>query len=324
MITLSHLHKFFNKGKQNEIHVINDISLTLPEKGIVAIFGRSGCGKTTLLNVIGGLDNYHSGTVCEDQREIGEEMDVYRNRDIGYIFQNYNLLKDESCYDNVANALRLCGMTDKNEIKARVDTALSFVDMAQYARRTPDTLSGGQQQRVAIARAIVKNPRIILADEPTGNLDEINTVMVMDLLREIARDCLVILVTHEAELVDYYCDTVIELSDGKVVGVRDNHITDGYAARDKNTIYLGELEKDTLKSDAVTLSYYGQKPDAPIGIRVVSYGGKTYLAVDSPDIQLLDKDSEMKLEEGVFERREERRKKENRVDMSRLPRIEGG
>lgn len=323
MITLSKLHKYFNKGKENEIHVLNDISLTLPEKGIVAIFGRSGCGKTTLLNVIGALDDCHSGSICEDGREITAELDAYRNRDIGYIFQNYNLLKNESCFDNVANALRLCGMRDGEEFSTRVETALSFVDMAAYMTRTPDTLSGGQQQRVAIARAIVKNPRIILADEPTGNLDEANTVMVMDLLREIARDCLVILVTHEAELVDYYCDTVIELSDGKVVGVRENHITDGYAVRDKNAIYLGELEKTATEGEAVTLSYYGTKPDQPIALKLVNYGGKVYLSVDSPGVQVLTPDSEIKLYDGVFERRKESRKRSEHIDMSRLPRVEG-
>ncbi len=323
MIEIKNLHKFFNKGKSNELHVLSDVSLSLPEKGIVAIFGRSGCGKTTLLNVIGGLDGYKSGSVSFLGQNIARESDRYRNRDVGYIFQNYNLLKTESCFDNVANALYLCGMNDKAEVESRVKTALSFVDMEQYAHRTPDTLSGGQQQRVAIARAIVKNPRIILADEPTGNLDETNTVMVMDLLREIARDCLVILVTHEAELVDFYCDRVIELSDGKIVNIRDNHITGGYQVRDKNTIYLGELEKDTLTDDAVSLSYYGQKPSIPIALKVINYGGKTYLSIDTPGIQILDKDSETKLCDGVFERREAKDQKEDRVDMSRLPRVEG-
>ena len=323
MIKIRNLHKYFNKGRENEIHVINDVTLSLPERGIVAIFGRSGCGKTTLLNVIGGLDTYRSGSVEAFGREISSDIDTYRNRDIGYIFQNYNLLKDESCYDNVANALRLCGMDDKKEIRRRVDTALSFVDMAQYGARTPDTLSGGQQQRVAIARAIVKNPCIILADEPTGNLDEVNTVMVMDLLREISKDCLVLLVTHEAELVDYYCDAVIELSDGRVASQRENHIADGYAVRDKNTIYLGELEKEALASEAVSIAYYGQKPDQPIEIKVVNYGGKTYLSVLSPNVQLLDADSETKLSDGVFERREEVKKKESSIDMTRLPRVQG-
>ena len=216
MISVKGLDKFFNRGKQNEVHVINDVSLTLPEKGMVAVFGKSGCGKTTLLNVIGGLDGFSSGEVLIEGKSIREKTDDIRNEYIGYIFQNYNLISSESCFDNVAAALRLCGMRDEVEIEKRTMAALRGVGMESYRRRTPDTLSGGQQQRIAIARAIVKSPRIILADEPTGNLDEANTVMIMDLLKAISKEHLVILVTHEANLVDYYCDTVIELSVGKI------------------------------------------------------------------------------------------------------------
>ena len=202
MISIKGLNKFFNKGKQNEIHVINDVTLDLPERGITAIFGKSGCGKTTLLNVIGGLDGFASGSLTIEGQSITKNTDEIRNKYVGYVFQNYNLSSSESCFDNVAAALRLCGMRDEGEIERRVMAALRNVGMEKYAKRTPDTLSGGQQQRIAIARAIVKNPPVILADEPTGNLDEANTVMIMDLLREIAKDHLVLLVTHEQSLVD--------------------------------------------------------------------------------------------------------------------------
>ncbi|MBQ9081235.1 MAG: ABC transporter ATP-binding protein, partial [Clostridia bacterium] len=247
MIRIQSLHKFFNQGKENEIHVVNDVSLELPESGMVAIFGKSGCGKTTLLNVIGGLDRYQSGSLTIEGKDIRRNTDEIRNQYIGYIFQNYNLNTEESCFENVADALRLCGMSDKDEIERRVMSALKNVDMEKYHARTPDTLSGGQQQRFAIARAIVKNPRIILADEPTGNLDEANTVLIMDLLKKLAKDHLVVMVTHEANLVDYYCDTVVELSDGKVINVRNNSGATGYTAKDKNDIFLGELEKSELK-----------------------------------------------------------------------------
>jgi ABC-type lipoprotein export system ATPase subunit len=183
MIRIRSLQKFFNKGKQNEIHVIDNTTLDLPKQGMVALFGRSGCGKTTLLNVIGGLDGFESGELTVDGLDIRHKTDEIRNRYIGYIFQNYNLQTGQTCYENVASALLLCGVTDEAEISRRVTAALKNVGMEKYALRTPDTLSGGQQQRVAIARAIVKNPRVILADEPTGNLDEANTVMIMDLLR---------------------------------------------------------------------------------------------------------------------------------------------
>ena len=246
MISIKGLNKFFNKGRQNEIHVLNDINLELPDKGLVAIYGKSGCGKTTLLNVIGGLDKFAGGNILIQEEPITKNTDDIRNKYIGYIFQNYNLNSSESCYDNIAAALILCGITDEQEIEKRVMAALRCVDMEKYKKRTPDTLSGGQQQRIAIARAIVKNPSVILADEPTGNLDEANTVMIMDLLKSISQDHLVLLVTHEANLVDYYCDTVIKLEDGRVVSIRNNEDAYGFEARDKNHIYLGEMTKTSL------------------------------------------------------------------------------
>lgn len=324
MIRLEHLNKYFNKSKQNEIHVINDVSLELPERGMVAIFGRSGCGKTTLLNVIGGLDRFAGGSLTVNGQSIREDTDALRNREMGYIFQNYNLCAGESCYDNVANALRLCGMKDGWQMHERVIAALANVGMENFVSRTPDTLSGGQQQRIAIARAIVKNPRVILADEPTGNLDEANTILVMDLLREIARDHLVLLVTHEADLVDHYCDTVIELSDGRVVNIRNNENAGGLRARDKNDIFLGELEKrGSAENGLYAVDYYGEKPQTPVRLRVVNSGGKLYLQVDTEGVQVLDDTSEVKLREGVFEAHKEIPRDGERVDMSKLPPMEG-
>ncbi len=323
MISIRSLHKYFNKNKQNEIHVINDISLDLPEQGMVALFGRSGCGKTTLLNAIGGLDKTQSGSILIDGKDARKKPDVIRNQYIGYIFQNYNLNNQQSCFENVANALYLCGITDKALIEERVMAALACVGMDKYKSRTPDTLSGGQMQRIAIARAIVKNPKIILADEPTGNLDEANTIQVMDLLKKIAENHLVILVTHEANLVDYYCDKVIELSDGKILSTRDNYGANGFAARSKNDIYLGEYEKAETNAGGVNVEYYGQTPSAPVRLRIVNHGGKIYLSVDSESVQILDSGSEVKLREGVYT--EVARTEENKanIDMSKLPPITG-
>ena len=324
MIRIEHLNKFFNRGKQNEIHVINDISLDLPDCGMVAIFGKSGCGKTTLLNVIGGLDRFSGGSLSVNGQDIREDTDALRNREMGYIFQNYNLCRDVSCYDNVANALRLCGMKDGPEMRERVEAALANVGMKGFENRTPDSLSGGQQQRIAIARAIVKNPRIILADEPTGNLDEANTVLVMDLLREIARDHLVLLVTHEEDLVDHYCETVIELSDGKAVSIRGNVAANGLRVRDKNDVWLGELEKhDETDDGRVSVTYYGEKPASPVRIRVVNNGGKFYLQVDTAGVQVLDDTCEVRLREGVFEAHGETVRDSERVNMEKLPPITG-
>ena len=323
MISIKNLHKFFNKGKSNEIHVINDVSLELGESGMCAIFGKSGCGKTTLLNVIGGLDGFAYGSVTVDGKNISSRTDDVRNAYIGYIFQNYNLNVLESCFDNVADALRLCGMRDEAEIERRVNAALCAVDMEKFGKRTPDTLSGGQMQRIAIARAIVKNPKIILADEPTGNLDEANTVMIMDLLKAISKDHLVLLVTHEANLVDYYCDTVIELSDGEVVNVRHNESAGGYTARNKNDIYLGELECDTVESDGAVIEFFGDAPSTPLKLRIVNSGGKLYVEVRGDQVQIIDSSSEIKLREGSYEQIGDRHAKNTNVDMSALPSVEG-
>ena len=323
MIRIQGLHKFFNKGRSNEIHVINDISLDLPEKGMVAIFGKSGCGKTTLLNVIGGLDKFAEGTLTIENQSIRENTDVIRNKYIGYIFQNYNLNKAESCFDNVADALRLCGMINEDEIEARVTAALTNVGMEKYAKRTPDTLSGGQQQRIAIARAIVKNPRIILADEPTGNLDEANTVMIMDLLKAIAKDHLVLLVTPEANLVDYYCDTVIELQDGKVVGTKQNTSATGFSARDKNDIFLGEMSHRKISDESAEIEYYGDLPEKPVKIKIVNHGGKLYVEIGTEKVQILDQFSEVKLREGVYEEKANANAVSEGIDMSKLPPVNG-
>lgn len=323
MIRLNKVNKYFNRGKQNEIHVIDNVDLELPERGMVAIFGKSGCGKTTLLNVIGGLDGFERGDVTIEDNDIRKNTDELRNRYVGYIFQNYNLNNSESCFENVADALRLCGMKDEEEIERRVMAALKNVGMEKYRLRTPDTLSGGQQQRIAIARAIVKNPRIVLADEPTGNLDEANTVVVMNLLKQISREHLVVIVTHEANLVDFYCDSVIELKDGRVESVRQNSGANGYTTRDKNDIFLGELEKSEQKTANAEVEYYGAAPEEPVKIKVVNSGGKLYLRIDTPKVQVLDSSSEVKLKEGVFERQADASAENAAFDMSQLPPVEG-
>ncbi|MBO4652594.1 MAG: ABC transporter ATP-binding protein/permease [Lachnospiraceae bacterium] len=323
MIELIGLQKYYNKGRQNEIHVINDVSLHVPESGMCAIFGPSGCGKTTLLNVIGGLDDYESGILTIDGLSMEKQTDLLRNKYIGFIFQNYNLNNEETVFENVSDSLLLCGMRDEAEIERRVMAALANVGMDKFSKRFPDTLSGGQQQRVAIARAIVKNPRIILADEPTGNLDEANTILVMDILKEMAKDRLVLLVTHEEKLVDYYCDTVIELSDGKIVGTKVNESANGYAVRDKNDIFLGEYEKDSIGNEDIDVSYYGEKPQEPLKLTVINHNGRLLLRIDTPKVSVIDEFSELKIHDGVYEVEEQQKRQQQVFDMSELPPFEG-
>ncbi|MBR7000999.1 MAG: ABC transporter ATP-binding protein/permease [Lachnospiraceae bacterium] len=323
MIRLEKIQKYFNKGKSNEIHVINDVTLDFPDHGMVAIFGRSGCGKTTMLNVIGGLDKVQKGSVFIEGQKMSANQDELRNQYIGYIFQNYCLNGNESCFDNVATSLRLCGMTDEEEISKRVHVALSAVGMDTFYKRVPNSLSGGQQQRIAIARALVKNPPIILADEPTGNLDEANTVVIMDILKQLSKTRLVLLVTHEENLVDYYCDSVIELSDGRVVGFRNNEESNGYVAKDKNTIYLGEFERQNFENDAVNMAYYGDLPETPVKVRMINRNGVLYMKVETPGVHVLDETSEVHLVKGRFEEQRKAAEDEEKIDLSALTAFTG-
>lgn len=218
MISVKHIDKYFNKGKRNEIHVLNDITLDFPDKGLVILLGDSGSGKTTLLNVLGGLDKTNKGTIKLDDKLIdGYDINLWdqlRRDEIGYVFQNYCLIPSMSVFENVAMSLRLIGVEDEKILKERVEYILEQVGMLKYKKRHATQLSGGQQQRVAIARALVKSPNVIIADEPTGNLDSKNTVEVMNIIKKISQDRLVILVTHEREIAKFYADRIIEISDG--------------------------------------------------------------------------------------------------------------
>ena len=324
MIKIRGVNKFFNKGRENEIHVVNNLTLELSECGMVAIFGKSGCGKTTLLNLLGGLDTAENGEILIDGKPLSEDTDAKRNKYIGYVFQNYNLSRGETCYDNIAAALRLCGMNDEGEIKKRVYASLRCVGMENYAMRMPDTLSGGQQQRIAIARAIVKNPPVILADEPTGNLDSANTVMIMDLLKKISREHLVILVTHEENLVHYYCDRVIELSDGKIISDKENLSASGLKKRDKNDIFLGELDKVEYENENAIVEYYGDAPLSPIKLKIINSGGRLFLKLDTDTVQFIDEASEIKLRDGVFLEDNAEDAGADALDLSELPPIKSG
>ena len=175
----------------------SNINLTLPDTGLVFVLGKSGSGKSTLLNLIGGLDNITSGSIEVDGNDLARfrEKDFcnYRNTHIGFIFQDYHLIEELTVYDNIALSLNLRRMDDREKVLA----ALARVDLAGYEERYPSELSGGEQQRVAIARAIVKKPRIILADEPTGNLDTNTAKAVITLLKELSKECLILIVSHK-------------------------------------------------------------------------------------------------------------------------------
>ena len=293
MIKLSQVDKYYRKGKPNAVHALDSIDIELPSTGMIAIFGRSGCGKTTLLNAIGGLDHPDSGTVTVMGEDMFWDPDTVRNKHIGYVFQNYCLLTGETVFENVAVSLRLCGVSDSDEIEKRVLQSLSAVGMERYRDRMPNALSGGQQQRVAIARALVRSPDIILADEPTGNLDDRNTLGVMDILKSLSASRAVILVTHEAELVDKYCDRVIEMKDGKVISVYDNQSPAAMSDRKNTAVYLGDLPKSNFSLGNVNISYYGE-PQGDIDIRIVSANGKLYLKCETENVIISGGEDELR------------------------------
>ena len=221
MVKLEKVNKYFNRRKPNQIHIINNTSLELEKTGLVAILGHSGSGKTTILNAIGGLDKVNKGKIFVNGKKITKRssyvVDKIRNLNIGYIFQDYKLLDNLSVYENVAISLKMIGIKNKKEIEKRVKYVLEAVKMYRYRNRPARMLSGGEKQRVAIARAIVKNPSIVIADEPTGNLDSKNSLEIMNIIKAISKEKLVILVTHEVELANFYATRIVEIQDGIVI-----------------------------------------------------------------------------------------------------------
>ena len=219
MLSVKNIYKSYGT-KDNKYPVLKDINLNFRQNEFVAILGPSGSGKTTLLNILGGLDRYDSGDLIINGKSTKQfkerDWDSYRNKSIGFVFQSYNLISHISILNNVEMGLTL-GNVSKSEAKKRAIAALEKVGLKEHIHKRPNQLSGGQMQRVAIARALVNNPDIILADEPTGALDSKTSMQIMDLIKEIAKDKLVIMVTHNAALADIYASRIIKLSDGKIV-----------------------------------------------------------------------------------------------------------
>ena len=220
MLKLKHISKEYKTGTLVQ-KALDDVSLTLRDNEFVAVLGPSGSGKTTLLNIIGGLDRYDTGDLvinCVSTKEYRDrDWDSYRNHSVGFVFQSYNLIEHQSVLANVELALTISGVRRK-ERRQRAKEVLKKVGLEDHLHKRPSQLSGGQMQRVAIARALINNPKILLADEPTGALDTETSIQVMELLREVARDRLVVMVTHNPDLAETYATRTVRLRDGKIVG----------------------------------------------------------------------------------------------------------
>ena len=220
MLQIKNISKQFKTGDLVQV-ALDNVSLNFRDNEFVSILGPSGSGKTTLLNIIGGLDRYDKGDLIinniSTKRYKDRDWDSYRNHTVGFVFQSYNLIPHQSILSNVELALTISGISKKAR-KRRALEALDQVGLRDQAHKKPNQMSGGQMQRVAIARALVNNPDILLADEPTGALDTVTSVQVMELLKEVAKDRLVVMVTHNPELAEQYSTRIVNLRDGKILG----------------------------------------------------------------------------------------------------------
>ncbi len=244
MLQLKNIKKIY-KANNQEVLALNNISIDFRKSEFVSILGPSGCGKTTLLNIIGGLDKYTEGDLIIDNKSTKKfkstDFDSYRNHQIGFVFQSYNLITHQSVLANVELALTLSGVS-KKERKKRSIEALDKVGLLEQINKKPNQLSGGQMQRVAIARAIVNNPEIILADEPTGALDSKTSIQIMDLLKEISKEKLIIMVTHNEELAYQYSTRVVKLLDGNIID-------------DSNPYKIEDNKKEKFKVKKIAMSF---------------------------------------------------------------------
>ena len=219
MIKLEGINKYYQSGDER-VHALKNISLELPYQGLVFVLGQSGCGKSTLLNILGGLDRPEEGRILIEGADFSKfttaEHNNYLNSYLGFVFQEYNILKDLNLFDNISLPLEMQNV-ERKEIKRRTNEIIEMVGLSELKKRKINQLSGGQRQRIAIARALIKNPKLIIADEPTGNLDSVTGATIFDLLKKLSEDRLILVVTHDEESAYKYGDRIIKIEDGTLV-----------------------------------------------------------------------------------------------------------
>ena len=252
MLELNHIRKDYVSGDMT-VTALKDINLRFRDSEFVSILGQSGCGKTTMLNIIGGLDKYTEGDLkingisTKDYKD--RDWDAYRNNSIGFVFQSYNLIPHQTILANVELALTLSGVS-KSERRLRASEALEKVGLKKHLHKKPNQLSGGQMQRVAIARALVNNPDILLADEPTGALDTETSVQIMELLKEISKDRLIIMVTHNPELAMKYSTRIVKLLDGDITDDSNPYTyEEAHADAEKKRLAIKEAKEKAKKAN---------------------------------------------------------------------------
>ena len=258
MLKLKNIVKEYPTG-DTKVVALKGIDIEFRRNEFVSILGHSGCGKTTLLNIIGGLDQYTSGDLIIEGKSTKDfkdgDWDGYRNHSVGFVFQNYNLIPHQSVLSNVELALTLSGVS-KSERKQRAKEALEKVGLGDQLSKKPNQMSGGQMQRVAIARALVNNPEILLADEPTGALDSETSVQIMELLKEISKEKLVVMVTHNPELADEYSTRIIRLVDGGIVDDTNPYTTEDAQKQEKTKAEKKSEKKEAKKNRKPSMSFF--------------------------------------------------------------------
>ena len=277
MLEIRHVTKTYTPKKGVPVKALDDVSLKFEDKGMVFILGKSGSGKSTLLNVLGGLDRADSGEFIIKGKSSNNfsqsDFDSYRNTFIGFIFQEYNILPEFTVGANIALAMQLQGKKATNEA---LNEILDEVDLTGYGNRKPNELSGGQNQRVAIARALVKNPEMIMADEPTGALDSKTGKQVFDTLKKLSKEKLVLIVSHDRDFAELYADRIIELKDGKVISdvsktsVKPENVSEGVSAVDEHVLHIKKGYKLTAR-DLDLINEYIAKAD---GDTIICSDGK--------------------------------------------------
>ncbi len=290
MIKVSNLEKKYGKTV-----VLKDINITFPEKGLVSILGKSGSGKSTLLNVLGGIDSCNKGNVVIKGIDIANasrgKIDFLRRNEIGFVFQDYSLVESMTVYDNIKASLDILRFSDRDEIRKRIFSVLDVVDLSGFENRLVSNLSGGQQQRVSIARALAKDPSIMLCDEPTGNLDSKNTLKVMEELKAISKNKLVILVTHEKDIADFYSDRIITIKDGSIVSDTKEQST-SLERKEESDFYLKDLDKDEFKFKKLLGRFYQEKGSTEENeLTVIVQNDKIYVKSDKNTILDVNKNS---------------------------------
>lgn len=277
MIEAIDIVKTYNKGLRRENNVLDHASITFPDTGMVFIVGKSGIGKSTILNAIGGLIDYE-GKIKYDNQSVN--IEEYRRKNIGYIFQDFLLFDEMSVRDNIKVSLNISGIYDEKEITRRVNILLKAVGLNINAKRSAFALSLGQRQRVAIARALASNPKIILADEPTGNLDSANSLNVMKILRKLSKNHLVIIVSHNVNLVHLFADRAFAIIDKKFTEIdpKKQDLDEAYVT---NVINIATLNKKEIQDGNILFKIYTDDSSSKDEITLIRRGGKILVVGDN-------------------------------------------